>query len=380
MIVAYDATSILGHSGIEVYARELIRGVSSLHLPDLRVVLMGRRRRYEALSEYFGSGVEIRSVLPHDLLLGEALRPIARLLQKQAWKKSTHDVDLVHMPGNTLWRVPSTPCVVTIHDVFPLMPNMGVVNKNRDEFHRHAEASSRAAKLIIVPTKWTAETLVEYLPWTEGKIRVVPHSIREKFHHSPMSNEKLESLGIPAGGEFLFFVGRVDPRKNLDRILEAWGSLGNEDCRDRYLMLVLSGDPDEIDGFRRVHRETLLDPSIIIKYGLSDDDIIGLYSSARALIFVSTAEGFGLPVLEAMQCGCPVLTSTSTCLPEVGGNAVLYADPFSVKDIAEGMLTLLHNNDVIEDLRRRGSERALMFSREAMARGTVDVYHEALGL
>ncbi|MBC8124929.1 MAG: hypothetical protein H7X70_04275, partial [Candidatus Kapabacteria bacterium] len=122
MIIGIDATSVMGHSGIEVYARELIRGISALQLDDVKLVLLGRRRRGNQLTEFFGDQVEVRPVIPHDLMLGEHLRPISRILQNIIWKSNTRDVDIVHMPGNALWRLPSNKYVVTIHDVFPLMP------------------------------------------------------------------------------------------------------------------------------------------------------------------------------------------------------------------------------------------------------------------
>lgn len=378
MKIGFDATSLLGHSGIEVYGRELLRGIMALQEPDLELVLIGRRRREAELRSFFGDGVQVRAVLPHDLMLGETLRPVSRLLQRIAWKANTSDLDLVHMPGNTLWRIPSNKYVVTIHDVFPLMPELGLSVSSVREFKRNVVASAKRAERIIVPTHWAAESVSKFLPFATDKLRVVHHSIRERFVRNPLEPQRRRELGIGDEEEFLFFVGRVDPRKNLDRILEAWAMLPASSRARRLLVLVLSGAPKEIAQLREKHSRTLQDPSIKIHFGLSDDDIVGLYSSARGLVFTSTAEGFGLPLLEAMQCGCPILTSTTTCLPEVGGDAALYADPYSVDEISGGMHRLLTDDTLVSNLRESGLRRAMMFTRETMTKNTVAVYREIL--
>lgn len=380
MTIGFDATSLLGHSGIEVYGRELLRGLIALEEPDIRLVLLGRRRRGRELSAFFEDRCEVRAVLPHDLMLGEALRPVSRLLQRRSWKAHSGDLDLVHMPGNTLWRIPSNRHVVTIHDVFPLMPELGNLGSSPGEFRRHVERAVMAADLIIVPTRWAAESVCEFLPKATSKIRVVHHSVREQFFNQPMGRVRKQELGIEDGERYLFFVGRVDPRKNLERMLQAWSSLPAASRIGSCFVLVLSGSPKDIAQFRVQNARVLQDPSIKIHFGLTDADIIGLYSSARGLIFTSTAEGFGLPILEAMQCGCPVLTSTTTCLPEVGGDAVIYADPYSVEEISHGMSRLLTDDALISRLANLGCERASLFSREAMARNTISVYREARSL
>lgn len=215
MTIGFDATSILGHSGIEVYARELIRGISALQLHDAKVVLMGRRRRGKQLVEYFGDQVEVRPVIPHDVMLGYRLRPVSRVFQNIAWKANSQGVDLMHLPGNALWRTPSNKYVVTIHDVFPLMPEMDTINASRREFKSYVEATSKKAQRIIVPTQWAADSIVDYLPHTVDKIRVVHHSIREQFTHRPLNEARARELGLRIGARYLFFVGRVDPRKIL---------------------------------------------------------------------------------------------------------------------------------------------------------------------
>ena len=378
MTIGFDATSILGHSGIEVYARELIRGISALQLHDAKLVLMGRRRRGKQLVEYFGDQVEVRPVIPHDVMLGYRLRPVSRVLQNIAWKANSQGVDLMHLPGNALWRMPSNRYVVTIHDVFPLMPEMDTINASRREFKSYVEATSKRAQRIIVPTQWAADSIVDYLPHTVDKIRVVHHSIREQFTHRPLNEARARELGLRIGARYLFFVGRVDPRKNLDRIISAWTSLDVRSRADHSMVFVLSGSPKDIEAFRKRNSNSLQDPSLIVHYGLSDADVIGLYSSARGLVFTSTAEGFGLPLLEAMQCGCPVLTSNTSCLPEVGGDAVLYVDPFSVEEISSGMQRLLNDDVLVSTLRQRGYDRAKQFSRASMATKTVAVYNEVL--
>jgi glycosyltransferase involved in cell wall biosynthesis len=258
------------------------------------------------------------------------------------------------------------------------MPELGIAATSAIEFQRNVRSAVKNAERIIVPTQWAAESVSRFLPQATEKLRVVHHSVREQFTRNPLGSQRRRELGIGDEEEFLFFVGRVDPRKNLDRILEAWAVLPASSRQGRLLVLVLSGAPKDIAQLREKHARTLQDPSIKIHFGLSDDDIVGLYSSARGLVFTSTAEGFGLPLLEAMQCGCPILTSTTTCLPEVGGDAVLYADPYSVDEISGGMHLLLTDDTLGSRLRESGLRRASLFTREAMVKKTVAVYREIL--
>ena len=152
--------------------------------------------------------------------------------------------------------------------------------------------------------------------------------------------------------------------KNLSRCLEAYERLPQQDCK-----FVITGKKDnflypEIE--RQVAKLASQQRIIFLDY-VPTKDLPGLYSMAQALVFASLYEGFGLPVLEAMACGCPVITSKVTSIPEVGGDSVLYVDPYDADSIAEGMQRILNDEELKMNLSHQGLNRAKLFSWEKTA-------------
>lgn len=377
MIVAFDATSIVGNSGIEVYARELLQSVVASDC-DVKYRIIARQRRGDSIRAIVGDNCDIRASVVNDLLLGRTLRPLTSLIQTRQWNNTAMQADLAHVPGNKLSRIPNVPFVVTIHDVFPLDPEIRSLSKDRDRFRNKVIKVAQSATRVIVPSAWAAESIREAIPAIGDKIRVVHHSVRSQFQPQPLRDEDRARLSLP-NFPYLFFVGRADPRKNLSRILEAWCGLPESLKKQSHLVIVMSGSPRDIESFRNNESHLLNDPSVILRFNLDDNDVIKLYSSSHGLVFSTLGEGFGIPVLEAMQCGCPVLTSNVTALPEVAGDAAILVDPTQVPEIGLQMERLLTDEATRVEYSKRGLERAKLFTARELALKTVAVYREVLG-
>jgi glycosyltransferase involved in cell wall biosynthesis len=144
-------------------------------------------------------------------------------------------------------------------------------------------------------------------------------------------------------------------------------------------VLVIAGGDDAIARFRAARSQKFQNDSIRILSDVTTSEIVQLLSAARALAFATLGEGFGLPVIEAMKCGCPVITASTTSLPEVGGDAALYVDPISVDDIASAMQRCIDDDELVSMMRERGLVQSSAFTWQATAQATLDVYRSVVG-
>ncbi|MEL6501817.1 MAG: glycosyltransferase family 1 protein, partial [Cyanobacteria bacterium J06623_1] len=173
--------------------------------------------------------------------------------------------------------------------------------------------------------------------------------------------------------KYLLYVGDMRFYKNLGRSLEAFDRLNDKDCQ-----FVITGKKDDFfypEIAQQVAKLASRDRIIFLDY-VPTEDLPVLYSMAQALVFASLYEGFGLPVLEAMACGCPVITSQVTSIPEVGGDSVLYVDPYDVDSIAQGMQQILTNSELQTDLKHQGLARAKLFSWDKTAEDVNQIFQQ----
>lgn len=369
MIIGFDGTRMTGHSGIERYARELIHALTMMPGND-RYIVATTTSRVDELGESIGRfpSLSVKGGIPHDLMLGAALGRVTRHLQARAMRKSLASVDLVHYTSHRPRVLPDLPYVATVHDLFPM---------RRPGFAVEVRRIMEGARKIIVPSRYVADTIVDRFPDMEHRIAPIHLGVGGPFHPMEVGAGLPPTMHHLEDVPYFLAVARMDARKNIPAILEAYRSWTNDGTKAR-LVLVLSGTTSDVTAFRSTYAGALSHPGIVILPSVSNTDLAALYGRAQALLFPSLAEGFGLPVLEAMACGCPVLTSSTTCLPETAGDAALLVDPERVDEIAHG-LDLLHRDGALRDeLRRKGSIRAAMLTWDAAARATYVVYEEAI--
>jgi len=252
-----------------------------------------------------------------------------------------------HFPLTVMLPRVGSPATTTIHDLqheaFPQFFSRPQLAYRRRVYGR----SVRASRLVIAVSEHVRDDLVARLGYPRERVRVIYHGIdRERF--SPDSRERRHFLLYPANWW---------PHKNHERLLEAF-ALARVERPELRLVLTGSDHPDGLpEGVRSLGR-------------VSEERLVDLYREAAALVFPSLYEGFGLPPLEAMACGCPVAVSRVAALPEVCGDAAVYFDPTSVEDVARGIF------DVLDHPAPGGPERAALFTWEEFARRHDAVYRE----
>jgi len=235
--------------------------------------------------------------------------------------------------------------------------------------------SATRADRIVTPSEFTRNDVLKLLPVEPERVVVIPGGIDPSFKPQPDAEvaTRLAPLGLRPG-DYLLFLGTIEPRKNLARLLQAVELAG-----PKIGPLVLAGGRGWNNAAIRDAIVRLARDGRVRDLGYVPDDLRpALHAGARAFVYPSLYEGFGLPPLEAMACGTPVLTSNVSALPEVMGDAALYVDPHDVSELA-GCLTRIWRDDALRaDLRARGLARARQFSWDRTARLTIDVYRGLL--
>ena len=285
--------------------------------------------------------------------------------------------ELFHATEHLLLPLRSIPTVLTVHDL--IFRHLPAHHKplNRWYLNLVMPLYCQRATHIIAVSECTRRDLVTAYDLAPEKITVVHEAAASHFH--PQSPEVIAAVrsrcGLP--DRYLLFVGTIEPRKNLACLLSVFETIHAEGLSDGLVIVGRRGWLyDEF--FARLERSPVRDAVSFPGYVL-DEDLPAIYGGSQGLVFPSVYEGFGLPVLEAMACGTPVAASNASSLPEIGGDAALYADPLDVEGMTEAVRRLLCDAELREHLRARGLERAAQFSWERAAARTRAVYERFLG-
>jgi glycosyltransferase involved in cell wall biosynthesis len=339
--IALDATYSLGRnlSGVGVYSRELMAGLAAGH-EDARFHFCYRPHRFLR---------SFQEPIPHN-----AQR---RLL----WRGLAGGADLFHGLNQRIDERRWPRVVTTFHDLFVLSAEYSTPEFRR-RFTEQARGAAERSDLIIAVSEFTARQVEDLLGVDRARIRVVHHGVRAA------------APGNGARENVILFVGSIQKRKNVGRLLDAFERMASG------WQLVLAGSrgfgAEEI--LQKIERSPRRSDIEVTGY-VTDAELERLYARARVFAFPSLDEGFGMPVLDAMARGVPVLTSNRSALPEVAGDAALLVDPENGDDITAGLERLTGDEELQRDLARRGIERSAGFSWGAAAEETWTVYHELLG-
>lgn len=268
--------------------------------------------------------------------------------------------------------------VVTVHDmVYKTFPET-VRGRTRYMLDTGLKRSMKRADLIVTDSEFSKSEIIKYFPKWESKIRVVPCGVDlERFRPCTEPQripEVKKSLEIE--GEYFLYVGTIEPRKNLERLMTAYAAFAKK-VGENAPKLVLAGGKGWLDKgiYSRVEKLGMEKNIIFTKY-IPSEDMNPLMCGALAFVFPSIYEGFGMPPLEAMACGVPVLTSGEASLPEVTGDCAVICDAYDVKSIVQGLYRLYSDEKLRKELSRRGLERAQGFTWERSAKMLMDVYRE----
>ena len=290
------------------------------------------------------------------------------------------NVDLIHHPFSILQPINhKIPSVLTFHDMqhefFPEYFSAYALNARKKLWRSSAEQATR----IIAISEYAKMCLVEYYRIDPNKIDVVYNGFSPQF--CVIENvQTLESVRSRHGlhKPFMYYPAATWPHKNHKRLLAALRIMKERHGFNGQLVLsgIAMNANDEVIG--EIERLGLRDDVVVLGY-LPQEELPWLYNLARLMVFPSLSEGFGIPLVEAMACGCPVACSNVTSIPEVVGDAALTFDPGSAEEMADKIWSLWSDDTLRQDFRAKGFERVKQFSWENMARQTIDVYGKALG-
>ena len=292
---------------------------------------------------------------------------VPRLLRKQS-------AALYHSPYYLMPYRPGAPAVLTCYDLIPLLYPEYYSAAQRLIYRLAHRLALRATQAILSISEATRADLVRYFQVDARRIVVTPLAADARF--APSSPEHVAATcrkhGLPQA--YVLYFGSNKPHKNLTRLIQAWNlQRSAAGVGDSVLVIAGHWEPRYAEAKRLVEALGLKDRVIFIG-AVDEADLPALYSGARLFVFPSLYEGFGLPVLEAMACGTPVVYSASSSLPEVAGDAGLTFDPGDVEALATTIQRVLANPDLRVHLRQRGLERAAQFTWDRTARATLEVY------
>jgi len=369
-------TLLTDYSGIATYARHLLEELA--HYPDLELHLYTLFRRKAQLASAFQHSTRFhyRNILPHDLMLGKHFIGITKIIQNTIWLCESFRMDVIHHTNPFFIPKCVRNAVVTVHDIFPLyMPALPGVKEMMEQKHKPIFEESR---LIFVPTQFVKNDIQQRLGISEEKMRVTYEAASPQFKTVEPNWALLKKYDLTPETPFFFHIGRMDYRKNLPRMIEAYFALPQHLKRRVQFVVATSGDITELQLAIERGKKHGDGGSVKVISNLPFEDLLHLYNTALGFMFVSLAEGFGIPLLEAMQCGCPVITSTETSLPEIAGDAALLVNPHDTDAIATTMRQLIESPELRQTLKQKGLERAKQFSWKKMAEETLAGYKQVL--
>jgi glycosyltransferase involved in cell wall biosynthesis len=361
-------------TGIGHYTFELARSLAILSPAD----------DFNLISP-FAFDASIQEELSRDAPVNlRGLRPSQSLLHRRWWAIGLplylRQARLALFHG-TNYEIPlwgRQPTVLTIHDLSILLH----ADKHEEHLARRARRRlplmARKASKIITATESVKREICEHLRVSPEKIAVTPYAPRKSFRPVPLAEtvETRRRLGVE--DEFILFVGTIEPRKNLLTLARAFDEIMRR--TEQRPQLVITGREgwlvDELYSF--IEEAGIRDRMLFTGY-VAEDDLRALYSSCLVTVYPSLYEGFGLPPLEAMACGAPVITSSIQTILETVGDAALAVSPTDHQGLARAILELMENEEERRRLSSAGLKRAAEFSWEKTARLTMEVYTEVLG-
>jgi len=370
MLIGIDASRAVATcpTGIEIYSQRLTRTLLALGSPH-------RFRLY------------LRSTPPAGAFPGADLRviPFPRLWThlRLSWEMARRPPDVLFVPAHVLPLLHPPASLVTVHDLGYLYFPEAHPWRQRLYLDLSTRWNARSAAHLLADSEATKADLVARYGTPLEKITVV-YPGRDETLTPVRDTAAVEAVKAHYGitGDYFLYLGTLQPRKNLSRLIAAFAHLTDHSLFSHQypiLQLVLAGKRGWLyeDLFARVRRADL-EGRVLFPGYVPDEDKAALLSGALAFIFPSLYEGFGLPILEAQACGCPVIASATSSLPEVAGDAALLVDPSDTDDIAAAMQRVAADPGLRETLTERGFANARRFSWTACAQSVLSIIEQSV--
>ncbi len=365
MRIGIDARLVYYHqAGIGQYILRLTEALARIDQRDRFVFFQSRKDRTNLAD---GRNVRIQKLWTPSHHRFERIAMSAEL--------APYALDVLHSPDFIPPAIVRCPTVITVHDLaFLLYPRF--LTRDSARYYGQVDIAARSADHIIAVSDSTKRDTIRLLGVPEEKITVIHEAANPLFR--PIKDQdslKRVTAQYNLPDEFILFVGTIEPRKNIPALLRAFRRL-----RDNYksrAKLVIAGNRgwlvEEVDA---VIQQLELGDSVCCLGGIPNEELVYLYNAARVFVLPSFYEGFGLPPLEAMACGTPVIVSNSSSLPEVVGDAGWLVNPDDVEGLTVALYRILADEGLRNEMSAKGVKRAAIFSWERAARETLAVYRK----
>lgn len=360
----------LQQGGNERYVEGLLKGLSEIDTHNFKyTVFLNQKASIPAfLKNHPAFEFEVVSI-----------NPVKRLMFDLPAKVKISRIDLLHAQYHIPFFL-NIPSIITLHDVSYLTHPEFFPEYEQLKMRLLMPLSIKKARKIITVSQFSKEEISRTYKEAEDKICVVYNGISDEF--KPASDIKIQQTlkKYRICTPYILTVSNLQPRKNLKGLIDSFSRIlkknKNFPCR-----LVIAGKKlwlyDEI--FSKIQKSDFKERIIITGY-LDNSDLISLYSGAEMFVYVSFYEGFGFPPLEAMACGCPVITSNTSSLPEITGNSAILVHPENCEEIAVAMEKLYYDKNLKYELKQKGIQQARKFQWKTCAEKTLEVYRKALSL
>jgi len=368
--IAIDAHSVGAQlAGNETYAVNLIEALAEIDQSNRYTLFVTKQSAVDRFTNRWPN-FQVKRTLPHTPLVRIPLTLSIELRKKR--------VDVLHVQYTA---PPRTPCalVATIHDLsFEHLPET-FKRRSRAQLRFTVRRTAQKAAQILTLSEFSRADIIKTYAVNPGRVFVTPPAAPASF--APVMNEtELRRIRTSYGIErnYILALGSIQPRKNLVRLINAYSRLNRVGTKTQLPQLVLAGKRGWLEAatIRAAELSEARGDILFIGY-VPDSDLPALYSGAMCFAYPSYFEGFGLPVLEAMQCGTPVIAGNRTSLPEAAGDAAVLFDPLDESAIAGALTQVIENPSYRAELRVKGLQRAAAFSWRTTAKMTLAAYERA---
>lgn len=305
-----------------------------------------------------------------------------RFFQQHYFPKNLQSeaIDLYHIPQNGIGLKEEINCtkVVTIHDLIPYIMPETVGKGYLSKFIREMPTIINNSEGILTVSEYSKKDILKFFPIDENKIFVTPLAANKQFN--TLDNEKCKSLlksKYNITKPFVLYLGGFSDRKNVHSLIESFSKI-YKDLDEEHNLIILGSYRDSSQKLIKLVQDLGMSSKIIFTGFIPENELPIFYNAANIFVYPSLYEGFGLPILESMSCGTPVITSNITSIPEVIGDAGILINPKNLIELQSEMANLLNNESLRNELREKGLKRSKLFTWKKTAKKTLEAYKKII--
>ena len=362
--IGFDAHSIgAGLGGNETYASNLIEALAEVDTQNRYTLYVTKQEAVDRYTHRWNN-ISVKKTLPHT--------PLIRIPLVLAAELRRRPVDILHVQYTA---PPLAPCdtVVMIHDLsFEHLPET-FKRRSWMQMRLTVRRTARAAAHVVTDSEYSRQDILRTYRLPPERVTTTPLAASSRFEPS---NDKrvLDKYGIE--GDYILAVGSIQPRKNIARLIRAYTLMLLQHPDNAPKLVIVGKRAWLFEETIKAAAVSSASEKIVFTGYVPESDLAALYTGALCFAYPSFFEGFGIPLLEAMRCGTPTITSDRTCFPEVVGDASLIIDPFDEQSIADGLWRMISDAALREQLRTRGFAQSSLFDWQQTARLTLNVYEQ----